>query len=883
MRWWRELLALAIALAVTGGLGGVYLYGHVPRIGPRTGVEADWFSPSVMFACGKGLICPNRLEVPGLTDFLEQRTDRFDPKNLPDPVPTWALSPFCEEHRYLLYTVGALWRVTGVSWGALKIFAWAQWMLVALLSYGLFRLAMGRTLSALGAILFLSAPNVLWMSASIRDFSKTPFLFAALLLFGVLLKYALTRRTRLAAAALIGVGLGIGMGFRQDILIAVPLGVLVLVARPAAANGRKWEVGERWEQWEKWGPVRFLTALRQRVCESALARMLSCLAGKIPGFVLERLAPALLLVAGFLVAAWPILAELRVEQGAVSSHTLIQGLSREPEQDLGLSAASYTLLYTPSDPFAHSTVNSYARRIGDREKMDFYLSPAYGRLGKQFFREVAWMFPGDLVARALGAICAEFRTGQQSIEQMRRTLADTYGRDDLMQVLEGLHRPLAHHVAQWGFAYVLLSLALLAWVRPRLAILAALIWMYLGAYPSLLFQFRHSFHLTLLPLWFAGLLAHLLYAGARDVRTDPAFRAQLRKTWYRPLFFVTALVLLAALPLGAARMVQHTHANRLLDQCASAPLEPVTTVSEPLGDKVLLHVAAPLPGLAQTETMPTMEVPYEYLVAEFADGPERFPFRIEYDHDQPATDLSWVEHREYGGTRDGVVRFFFPVYLVSAARATDTGRVPLSLKETPFVRGKFDGLLLPQYAAASFRGLYRVKEPNAFRIMPFLWLPQDRDTFRTFKRLPVEETIRELGIAAKTAWTHDAQTLLTDQAEQLRRRPDAAAPYAWCDWLLRKRLDPTGRTAAWTTLAAQFPDAAWARYYRGSAFENVSNQAEAIEAYHDALSLGLRPEAVCEPGVIFRNIVHGAKIGSVEKYHVLPLAESVCFQPGKRP
>ena len=143
--------------------------------------------------------------------------------------------------RYMLYTVGYLWKVFGVSWKSLAILILVMLGISAFAVYGISRLAMPVPWSVFVALAFTWNSAVYSQMPLFRDFSKAPFILVTVFLlarfgalrfllavFGLLLPHlrfllgALlwARRGRLALAARV-VGItpvsartGLGFGLR---------------------------------------------------------------------------------------------------------------------------------------------------------------------------------------------------------------------------------------------------------------------------------------------------------------------------------------------------------------------------------------------------------------------------------------------------------------------------------------------------------------------------------------------------------------------------------------------------------------------------------------------------------------------------------------------
>ena len=195
--------------------------------------------PAVFFAAGHGLSTADVDQVPGLNEFIYGEADSFDIGNIPDDLELKPInSPVVVSHYYYLWLVGWIWRVFGVSLDSLVLLSVLLRALCAGLLYGLFRVSLGRFSSIVGVLFVGCSPAMLHTGMSIRDFSKTPFLFTVFLILTVLVTRSLSRKHVLLLSSLLGLVVGIGMGFRQDLLICVPpvLATLLFFAQIQGEN-----------------------------------------------------------------------------------------------------------------------------------------------------------------------------------------------------------------------------------------------------------------------------------------------------------------------------------------------------------------------------------------------------------------------------------------------------------------------------------------------------------------------------------------------------------------------------------------------------------------------------------------------------------------------
>ncbi|MCC6143151.1 MAG: hypothetical protein IT368_05025, partial [Candidatus Hydrogenedentes bacterium] len=186
----------------------------------RSPTPPNVFVASAMIALGHGLTLPQGT-TPGLDRFSRQQQDTLTEADLPDPLILQEVMPWELRHRYLLTLVGWVWKITGVSWAAMKGLLAVALALTLVLVYGVMRQGMGPVLSVAATWCFLYTPSLLFETTSVRDFFKVPFFYALLLLLGWLVRRPPRRWGFLGASALVGGVIGIGLGFRHDLLICL--------------------------------------------------------------------------------------------------------------------------------------------------------------------------------------------------------------------------------------------------------------------------------------------------------------------------------------------------------------------------------------------------------------------------------------------------------------------------------------------------------------------------------------------------------------------------------------------------------------------------------------------------------------------------------------
>ncbi len=677
---------IAILLGVAGFAACFSYLEQRPKLGGQWfPMDSNWLQASVMVALGHGVtFCSDIYSVPGLNDFITQRIDHWPDGPMPDNVkPTGQVrTAFFQAHRYLLYAMGMGLRAFGISTAGIAKYMAVVFGLAAVFAYGLFRLGMNRVFSVIGTAILMYSPAVLQQSIFVRDFSKAPFVLAALFIAGYLIKTPLSRKAFCALSALLGLIVGVGLGFRMDLLVFAPGGILVVAL---CARGAR----------------------------------------RLP--MLLRLAGVALFLAGFLVPGLPILIAMQ-EFGGTTAHFIIQGFSAESREALNLIPPSYTLLYSNSDGLVHATENSFDRRLRPelhaRETMRTFSREAE-LAGRRYLAQVAMTFPGDVVTRAYGAVLRVLRGTSFQLALFSQ------GDDPILARLVRLEVPLAVHFNRYGPIYALLAVLLIAGRDLRIALSVVILVFYICGYPALQFQQRHVFQFGFVALWFPGFLLDRALHALLSLRHAEA-RAKIR-SWRpaavlpplgRMAVVVVALVAFLGAPWYGAQALQRRNVHALVEQHRHADLERVETERTDEGGRVWFRPVKRLPSLNVPEDTPGWEVPGEYLVAVFEPPAKGCVIWIEYDSRWCADDYSQMMHVADAGPGDqGPLEYFFAVYDTAA-------EVPSGINAFEAIRKPFVGIGMQNDIAPKFKGLYRVRNAAEFPLWLYMTLPSDLRSFR---------------------------------------------------------------------------------------------------------------------------------------------------------
>lgn len=156
---WKDIVLL-ISIVLTAVLSGYiqllwlpHITGTPSRYNPSLGIPSPNFAASVMLATGRGFVVPEDgdhaeawyPESAALSKFLLQEIQTLSPEQISDD--SCSRTPWGDweyRHRYLIYAVGGLWRLFGISWNVVIAFRITMYGFIMAMVYGLMRLGMGR-------------------------------------------------------------------------------------------------------------------------------------------------------------------------------------------------------------------------------------------------------------------------------------------------------------------------------------------------------------------------------------------------------------------------------------------------------------------------------------------------------------------------------------------------------------------------------------------------------------------------------------------------------------------------------------------------------------------------------------------------------------------
>ena len=485
-----------------------------------------------MIACGRGFVISRHQPKP-LEDFLFLRTDRFDCADLPADLELDPEHVYQGAWLYLETTVGWAWRLLGISWSGMGPLFGLLFALSIALAYGIFRLALRWPFALMAAgALAISSMHLLNLP-HLRDYAKTPFTLALVLVLGLLVTRPWRAKALLLLAALYGLVLGVGYGFRTDFLISVPILPIVVFC--------------------------FLDGP---------------LLGRLP---LKAAATAIFL-ATFTVVSWPITSAV-YEKGGCQWHVALLGLQSPFDPHLRIEPGPYDFGHAYSDAYIDRTVNGYRWRMTPSAAALTFCSREYDGVSGQYLQTIATTFPADLLARSYASV---LQIVELPFRNFLAPMADWF--TPIYHVRSWVLRP--DH--RWGFWFAALAIWVTAAAHLRLAAVLLFLLVYFGGYPAIQFQERHYFHLEFMGWWAIAFVSQSVVTAPGAIRRYWPDWPTFARAAVRSALVLAAVAVGAGLVLVTARWYQGRQVARLLDAYLAAPK---LAVDPPLGPLPVLPAA----------------------------------------------------------------------------------------------------------------------------------------------------------------------------------------------------------------------------------------------------------------------------------------------------
>lgn len=425
-----------------------------------------------------------------------------------------------------------------------------------------------------------------------------------------------------------------------------------------------------------------------------------------------RLAGAGIVIALYFLSGWPVHKAL-YRDGYVAAHDTIMGFASYSDHELGLlEPASYEKHYLLNDLYCTLKAHDLAKRgvtfpveiynqFSNDVEFDFDMKQAY-------VEEIIKTFPADMITRAYAAV-------------LRLTTAIVPSNVLLSQFIENR-----------GVWFMIAGLLLLAAQKLRWAWLTLVLLCYFCGYTSIQFAFRHAFHMSFVPYFFAGLCLHHCCWGLRMLfqrlffRDSNACLANLRGGLSGALgraamwAFITAVLLYT--PLAIARIWQDIKVKTLRDSYEHAPMADVSHRTLIWNDRTLF---IPTEGracrLCQNMGL-IVDMETRFLAAAFKESHEPIDIKFIYEWEGVSWDFSApATFALRPGSEPVAFNFFFPVHEVTTCTNWN----------------HFVGVSVPQKQAHLFEGFRQVEDLKRLGLLVNMAVPKQDTRFISAQRLKV--------------------------------------------------------------------------------------------------------------------------------------------------
>jgi hypothetical protein len=493
------------------------------------------FGPAVSLACGYGYATPPPGKVPELDAFLAVQTQDFDCSRLTGGFDRAPLTAQQVTWRYLITTLGLVWRATGVSWSAVPRFAAALFSLAMIAAYFLFRVCSNTPLAAVGTVYLMGAPLHLTHLLEVRDYSKAPFLIMSFGLLILIVTRALDRLKLWTVMAIAGLVLGTGAGFRSDVLVAVPAFAIAVLF--FARGG--------WRH-----------------------------------HVVDRIGALGVGLAALVVSAAPLITAYTPGGGANLQHVTLLGFAPVFTRQLGLTDNVYSLGGAYDDSYVEVNVMDYAVRRQQMTSPFLHYDRSYDHVTNSMLRDLASTFPADLLVRAYASGLRTVRLPASSVYELQTLPFIAPG--SLLGRVYAVRKQLLAHTIKVSLAPVVAAIFLLAYHSFKQAGGIAFLIAYFSFYPATQFWPRHFFHLDVIAVSAALFVIHRLglFLGASQSRSriDP-------KRLGSASLFLAFLALTLWAGLLAARRFQAGVVRGQIETVLGSGWEPVALTFSEGGDE----------------------------------------------------------------------------------------------------------------------------------------------------------------------------------------------------------------------------------------------------------------------------------------------------------
>jgi hypothetical protein len=526
--WFLDAIIVVLLLVV----GFIISYTEISNY-RMSGKKQDFyqihFEPAVSMACGKGfvvhtpsasfrepyliyLIKPTDYQETPLSQFLKQKRDYLDCSELPRGVMLQE-NPPQQLWYYLISTVGVIWKVTGISWPVVDKLVAFLFSLSIAISYGIFRLGMGRFLAVILSLLLCGSALHLNYLPWMRDYSKAPFMLAVFFFLGLFVRSHSTQFPFLILSAILGLIVGIGYGYRVDLLITFP--------------------------------IIFFT-------------ILFFLPNTISYF--KKITASAILVSTFLVSAYPVLL-MNDKTGNGGFEQALQGLmlpfnkalkiEKSPIYEIGHQYNDFlssTLIGAHADHFLHLDLDKY---MTSPTSTFNFATKNYDQASYSLAKYIIKMFPGDILTRAYASAQQVLNLG--FCDWQANLLIST---NNFANLFYKHSRPVLGVFQNYGAELSLLAIFCIAIFKMRIAIFLLVFIVYFASYPGIQFDPRHFFYLEFISLWVLGFLVYQVFCFKKNKQLIQKTGKKIITNCILAGLFITSVCIIGPWLLTIARAIQ---------------------------------------------------------------------------------------------------------------------------------------------------------------------------------------------------------------------------------------------------------------------------------------------------------------------------------------
>jgi len=674
-RWgWGECVALLSLFSLSLLVGMT----HLATDAKREPYLLKYYGPAVMVALEQGFQNPDVGHSPVIKDFLDLKKERIEQDQYPGVVRSTGLAQFQRIHRYAMVTMGAFWWLLGLSWHSQDLLHALLFAVACLFAYGLFRLAARRWIAVLFSLCIVFSPLMLHVLPQFRDFSKAPFVLGTIFICAFVATKPLNKWQLCGAAAVLGSLLGLGLGFRQDMLVYCPAGLLVFLVLAPGAYRKTW---------------------RRRAVACAI------------------------LVSIFLATGHPILKAMR--GGTNGAHNIALGMTRSYDERLGVGRVPYKVSHLYRDAYMHTRISAHAMDYHGQESSVPYWSGEYEHVGRSFLLDVYRTFPADFLTRWYAAVRQILNYGPFAWEAF-------YSTNDQVDTLFDWRFHIFRLFVGWGVFLALATVVLLAALNLRWALTFIFLVLYFGGYTSLQFHLRHYFPFEVFFFWTLAfllntlvtcLLAVLLRKDREQLFGWWSHRGGLRQVGCR--FAAAACVALFVLggSMAVCQVWQYWSVGRLYEHYAEALRRPLELEIADAGNMSVLRPKRFLQPEEATSLHRKNRVQSGLLAIEIAPSPHAFSVTLRYAADSKLNDFGDSVRIPSASKDDRGPRFlFFPIF---------------NTTDPYFGAGErcFEGVAVPSAHESLIKNMYAVEDLKSLPLSLTLLISSNRDRMAWRMRL----------------------------------------------------------------------------------------------------------------------------------------------------